>query len=151
MDRSGSGPATTRTTSSRAVGSSTSRSRSARPVCTTRARTSSSPSAAAADKRHLLDRLIAYKASGQSIVGYGAPAKGNTLLNYCGIGTDFLDFTVDISPSKQDRFLPGTHIPIHAPDAIRAARPDLVFVLPWNIEREITETMSYIREWAVAS
>jgi hypothetical protein len=99
------------------------------------------------DKRSLLGRLIGYKTSGLRIAGYGAPAKGSTLLNYCGIGTDFIDFTVDISPLKQGRFLPGAHIPICALGEVRRAKPDLLFVLPWNLEREITQSMSYIREW----
>jgi hypothetical protein len=98
-------------------------------------------------KRELLDFLIAQKREGKRIVGYGAPAKGNTLLNYCGIGTDFLDFTVDISPYKQGCYLPGTHIPIRAPEAIREARPDIVFILPWNLRDEIVEQHGYIREW----
>ena len=100
-----------------------------------------------AEKRDLLSALIEFKRAGLAIVGYGAPAKGNTLLNYCGIGTDLLDFTVDISPHKQGLFLPGTHIPVLAPDEIGRARPDLVFVLPWNIEAEIIASLSYVREW----
>jgi SAM-dependent methyltransferase len=98
-------------------------------------------------KRELLEFLIGLKREGKRIVGYGAPAKGNTLLNYCGIGTDFLDFTVDISPHKQGSFLPGTHIPVRAPEAIREARPDVVFILPWNLRDEIVEQHGYIREW----
>jgi hypothetical protein len=81
------------------------------------------------------------------VVGYGAPGKGNTLLNYCGIRTDFLDYTVDRSPHKQNTFTPGTHIPIHAPERIRATRPDYVFILPWNLKDEIMQQMSFIREW----
>jgi hypothetical protein len=98
-------------------------------------------------KRELLEFLIGLKGEGKRIVGYGAPAKGNTLLNYCGIGTDFLDFTVDISPHKQGSFLPGTHIPVRAPTAIREAQPDVVFILPWNLRDEIVEQHGYIREW----
>jgi hypothetical protein len=98
-------------------------------------------------KRRFLEFLIAAKESGKSIAGYGAPAKGNTLLNYCGVGTDFIDYTVDRSPHKQGRFLPGTRIPIHHPDRIRETRPDYVLILPWNLTDEITRQMSYIRDW----
>ncbi len=100
-----------------------------------------------ATKRNILAFLIDAKASGKRIVGYGAPGKGNTLLNYCGIGTDFLDFTVDRSPHKQNTFTPGMHIPIHAPERIREARPDYVFILPWNLKDEIMKQMAFIREW----
>lgn len=98
-------------------------------------------------KRRLLDFLLAAKRQGKQVVGYGAPAKGNTLLNYCGIRADFLDYTVDRSPQKQGRFLPGTHIPIFAPDKFRETRPDYVLILPWNIRDEIVEQMKHIREW----
>lgn len=98
-------------------------------------------------KRKILEFLIEAKREGKTIVGYGAPAKGNTLLNYCGIRTDFLDYTVDRSPHKQNLYLPGTHIPIKAPDAIRKTKPDYVFVLPWNLKNEIMEQMSDIRQW----
>ncbi|MGC2814126.1 MAG: class I SAM-dependent methyltransferase [Candidatus Acidiferrum sp.] len=98
-------------------------------------------------KRKLLEFLIRAKREGNKIVGYGAPGKGNTLLNYCGIRTDFLDFTVDRNPYKHGRFLPGTHIPIYAPEKLRAARPDYVFILPWNLKNEIMEQLSFIREW----
>lgn len=98
-------------------------------------------------KRGLLDFLIRAKREGRTIAGYGAPGKGNTLLNYCGIREDFLDFTVDRNPHKQGRFLPGTHIPILHPDAIRRARPDYVLILPWNLKAEIMEQLAYIREW----
>jgi 2-polyprenyl-3-methyl-5-hydroxy-6-metoxy-1,4-benzoquinol methylase len=98
-------------------------------------------------KRALLEFLIDVKRAGKTIVGYGAPAKGNTLLNYCGIGRDFLDFTVDISPHKQNHFLPGTHIPILHPDMIRRARPDFVLILPWNLRDEIMHQLADIREW----
>jgi hypothetical protein len=80
-------------------------------------------------------------------VGYGAPGKGNTLLNYCGIRTDFLDYTVDRSPIKQGTFTPGTHIPILDPSEIQSSKPDLVLILPWNLHQEISEGASYIREW----
>jgi hypothetical protein len=98
-------------------------------------------------KRNLLAFLIAAKDTGKSIVGYGAPAKGNTLLNYCGIRSDFLDYTVDRNPYKQGHFLPGTHIPILVPDTIRDTRPDYLLILPWNLREEITGQMAYIREW----
>jgi SAM-dependent methyltransferase len=98
-------------------------------------------------KRKLLEFLIAVKREGKTVVGYGAPGKGNTLLNYCGIRTDFLDFTVDRSTYKQGKFLPGTHIPIHHPDRIREAKPDYVLILPWNFKDEIMQQMAYIREW----
>jgi SAM-dependent methyltransferase len=98
-------------------------------------------------KRKLLSFLIDAKSQGKKVVGYGAPGKGNTLLNYCGIRTDFLDFTVDANPYKQGKFTPGTRIPILAPDAIRAARPDYVLILPWNLRDEICSVASYIRDW----
>jgi len=98
-------------------------------------------------KRKLLEFLIQAKRAGKTIAGYGAPGKGNTLLNYCGIGTDFIDFTVDRNPYKQGKFLPGTHIPIHEPDRIREARPDYVLILPWNFKDEIMGQMACIREW----
>jgi len=98
-------------------------------------------------KRALLDFLIGIKRAGKSVAGYGAPAKGNTLLNYCGIGTDFLDYTVDVSPHKQNHFLPGSHIPIHHPEMIRRTRPDYVLILPWNLRDEIIGKMAHIREW----
>ena len=98
-------------------------------------------------KRNILDFLITQKRLGKRIVGYGAPGKGNTLLNYCGIRTDFLDFTVDRSPHKHGTYTPGTRIPILVPDAIREARPDFVFILPWNIKDEIIGKTQYIKEW----
>ncbi len=98
-------------------------------------------------KRRLLQFLIEAKAAGKTVVGYGAPAKGNTLLNYCGIRNDFLDYTVDRSPHKQGKFLPGTHIPVFHPDCIRETRPDYVLILPWNIADEVQEQMSDIRAW----
>jgi SAM-dependent methyltransferase len=85
--------------------------------------------------------------NGQLVVGYGAPAKGNTLLNYCGIGTELMPFTVDRSPHKQGLYLPGTRIPIRAPEALLESRPDYVFILPWNLRDEITRQMSAVREW----
>ena len=100
-----------------------------------------------ATKRDILEFLIDLKRRGKTIVGYGAPGKGNTLLNYCGIRTDFLDYTVDRNPYKQGRFTPGTRIPIHAPERIRETRPDCVLILPWNWRDEIVEQMAYIREW----
>lgn len=98
-------------------------------------------------KRKLLTFLIEAKRQGKSIVGYGAPAKGNTLLNYCGVGVDFIDYTVDRSPHKQGLFLPGTHIPILAPEQIAETKPDYVLILPWNLREEIMSQMAYIREW----
>ncbi len=100
-----------------------------------------------ARKQELVTFLNTAKASGKSIVGYGAPAKGTTLLNYCGIGCATLDYTVDRSPHKQGRFLPGSHIPIRHPDLIRQTRPDYVLVLPWNWKAEIVAELAYIREW----
>ena len=98
-------------------------------------------------KRKILDFLIKAKREGKSIVGYGAPAKGNTLLNYCGVRTDFVEYTLDRSPHKQGQYLPGTHIPIYHPDKIKEDRPDYLVILPWNLKEEIMEQMSYIREW----
>ncbi len=98
-------------------------------------------------KHKLLDFLIKAKREGKSIVGYGAPGKGNTLLNYCGIRTDFLDYTVDRSPYKQGLFLPGTHIPIFHPDKIKETQPDYLLILPWNLKDEIMSQMAYIRDW----
>jgi hypothetical protein len=98
-------------------------------------------------KRKLLEFLIKAKRGGRSVCGYGAPGKGNTLLNYCGIRTDFLDYTVDRNPYKHGKFTPGTHIPIHPPDTIRETRPDYVLILPWNFKDEIMKQMSDIRDW----
>jgi len=98
-------------------------------------------------KRKLLDFLIKAKWEGKSIAGYGAPGKGNTLLNYCGIRSDFLDYTVDRNPYKQGKFLPGTHIPILQPDKIKETKPDYVLILPWNFKDEIMEQVGYIRDW----
>jgi 2-polyprenyl-3-methyl-5-hydroxy-6-metoxy-1,4-benzoquinol methylase len=98
-------------------------------------------------KRKLLDFLIKAKSDGETVVGYGAPAKGNTLLNYCGVRSDFVDYTVDRSPHKQGKFLPGSHIPIFHPDRIRDTRPDYILILPWNIKEEVMSQMAYVREW----
>jgi len=98
-------------------------------------------------KRNILEFLIKAKREGKSIAGYGAPAKGNTLLNYCGVGTDFVEYTLDRSPHKQGQYLPGTHIPIYHPDKIKETKPDYLLILPWNLKEEIMEQMSYIREW----
>jgi SAM-dependent methyltransferase len=98
-------------------------------------------------KRDLVSFLLAARAEGKTVVGYGAPGKGNTLLNHCGIRPDLLAYTVDRSPHKQGWFLPGTHIPIHAPERIAADRPDYVLVLPWNLRTELSEQLSYVREW----
>jgi SAM-dependent methyltransferase len=98
-------------------------------------------------KRKLLEFLIRAKREGKRVVGYGAPGKGNTLLNYCGIRTDFLDYTVDRNPYKHGKFLPGTHIPIFPPERIRETKPDYVLILPWNLRDEIAAQLAYIREW----
>ena len=100
-----------------------------------------------ATKRRILSFLIDAKSRGKKVVGYGAPGKGNTLLNYCGIRTDFLDFTVDANPYKQGKYTPGTRIPILPPERIRDARPDYVMILPWNLREEISQAAAYIREW----
>lgn len=100
-----------------------------------------------ATKRKLLTFLIEAKREGKHIAGYGAPAKGNTLLNYCGIGSDFLDYTVDLSPHKQGHLLPGTRIPIYPPERIFDTRPDYILILPWNLQDEIVEQMAGVREW----
>ena len=98
-------------------------------------------------RRRLLDFLAQAKREGKAIAGYGAAAKGNTLLNYCGIGAETLDYVVDRSPYKQGSYLPGTHLPIHPPERLFETRPDLVFILPWNIKREVMEQMAGIAEW----
>lgn len=98
-------------------------------------------------KRGILDFFTKTKKEGKSIVGYGAPAKGNTLLNYCGIKPDLLDYTVDLNPYKQNKYLPGSHIPIYAPDRIKETKPDFVFILPWNLKDEIIDQISYVRKW----
>ena len=98
-------------------------------------------------KRRLLAFLLDAAGRGRTIAGYGAPAKGNTLLNYCGVGPDLLPYTVDRSPHKQGRYLPGTRIPIHAPERIAETRPDYLWILPWNLREEIASQMAGIREW----
>ena len=98
-------------------------------------------------KRKFIDFLIAAKENRKSVVGYGAPAKGNTLLNYCGVGKDLIHYTVDRSPYKQGHFLPGTHIPIFSPDRIKETRPDFLLILPWNLQNEIMDQMKFIRQW----
>jgi len=99
------------------------------------------------DKRQILRFLIELKEQGLRIAGYGAPAKGNTLLNYCGVGRDFIDYTCDLNPAKQGCFLPGSHIPIRSPEAIREQRPDVVLILPWNLKDEVVEQLGFIAEW----
>jgi SAM-dependent methyltransferase len=98
-------------------------------------------------KRRLLEVLISIKREGKSVAGYGAPGKGNTLLNYCGIRGDLIDYTVDRNPYKQGRFLPGTHIPIAHPSKIAERRPDFILILPWNLKDEIIEQLSFVRDW----
>lgn len=98
-------------------------------------------------KFKLLEFLIAAKRDGKSIAGYGAPGKGNTLLNYCGIRSDFIDYTVDRNPYKQGKLLPGTHIPIFHPDKIKETQPDYLLILPWNLKNEVMAQMSYVRDW----
>ncbi|MGQ7870905.1 methyltransferase domain-containing protein [Sunxiuqinia sp. sy24] len=98
-------------------------------------------------KRKILEFLIEAKRKGKQVIGYGAPGKGNTLLNYCGVRTDFIDYTVDRNPHKQGNFLPGSHIPINHPDKIKRTKPDYVLILPWNLKEEIITYNSYIREW----
>jgi hypothetical protein len=98
-------------------------------------------------KRALLTFLIKCKEDGKRIVAYGAPAKGNTLLNYCGVREDLLDYTVDLSPHKQGKYLPGVHIPVYEPEHIGQDKPDYVLILPWNLREEITAQMAGIREW----
>jgi 2-polyprenyl-3-methyl-5-hydroxy-6-metoxy-1,4-benzoquinol methylase len=98
-------------------------------------------------KRNLLRFLIDAKDANKTIAAYGAPAKGNTLLNYCGIGTDFIDYTMDRSPHKQGQYLPGSHIPILSPDAARETKPDYLLILAWNLKDEVMEQMKFVREW----
>jgi hypothetical protein len=100
-----------------------------------------------ATKRKLLNFLIDAKDAGKRIAGYGSPAKGNTLLNYCGVRTDFIDYVVDRNPRKQGLYTPGAHIPILAPETIFETKPDYVLILPWNIRDEIMEQMRGIRDW----
>jgi SAM-dependent methyltransferase len=98
-------------------------------------------------KCQVLEFLITARREGKLVAGYGAPAKGNTLLNYCGVGPELMPFTVDRSPHKQGRYLPGVQIPIFAPERILESRPDYVFILPWNIKDEIIEQMHAVRDW----
>jgi len=98
-------------------------------------------------KRDLLSFLIERRNAGESVVGYGAPGKGNTLLNYCGIRTDFLEYTVDRNPHKHGMYLPGTHIPIYAPERIEETKPDYILILPWNLKDEIAKQLAYTAEW----
>jgi len=98
-------------------------------------------------KSDLLGFLLGAAAGGKSVAGYGAPGKGNTLLNHCGIRSDLLSYTVDRSPYKQGMFLPGTHIPIYPPDRLAETKPDYVLVLPWNLREEISEQLDYVRSW----
>jgi SAM-dependent methyltransferase len=98
-------------------------------------------------KWRLLEFLIARRREGKRIAGYGAPGKGNTLLNFCGIRTDLLEYTVDRNPYKQGQFLPGTHIPIKHPEVLEQDRPDYILILPWNLKEEIVEQLAYAREW----
>jgi SAM-dependent methyltransferase len=100
-----------------------------------------------ATKRKLLELLIDLRGQGKKVVGYGAPGKGNTLLNYCGIRGDFVDFTVDRNPHKQGRFLPGTHVRIGAPEELDEAKPDYVLILPWNLKDEIMQQLAHVRDW----
>ncbi len=98
-------------------------------------------------KRRLLGFLIEAKERGMSVAAYGAPGKGNTLLNYCGIRTDFLEYAVDRNPYKQGKFLPGTHIPIFPVEKLDETRPDYVLILPWNLKDEIVKQMTRVRGW----
>ncbi len=98
-------------------------------------------------KSDLLTFLITAAAEGKTVAGYGAPGKGNTLLNHCGIRADLLSYTVDRSPHKQGMFLPGTHIPIYAPEKLAETRPDYILVLPWNLREEISQQLEYVRSW----
>ena len=98
-------------------------------------------------KDDLLSFLTSASDEDKTVVGYGAPAKGNTLLNFCGVGPDSIQYTVDRSPHKQGKLLPGTHIPVHAPDHIATTKPDYVLILPWNLQEEIVQQLGNIREW----
>jgi hypothetical protein len=98
-------------------------------------------------KHNLLQFLIDARRQGKSVAGYGAPGKGNTLLNYCGIRTDFIQYTVDRNPYKHGRFLPGTHIPIYSPERLDQTRPDYILIMPWNLKDEISSQLAYTREW----
>jgi hypothetical protein len=98
-------------------------------------------------KRKLLEFLIDAKRRGKRIAAYGAPGKGNTLLNYCGIREDFLDYAVDRNPYKHGRYTPGTHIPIHPPEKLAETRPDYILILPWNLKDELLAQLAYARQW----
>jgi len=99
------------------------------------------------DKRQILRFLIDLKERGLRVAAYGAPAKGNTLLNYCGVGRDTIEYTCDLNPHKQGHFLPGSHIPIRSPDVLREDRPDVVLILPWNLKDEIVSQLDFVGEW----
>ena len=99
-------------------------------------------------KRRLLKTLIDIKDRGKTIAAYGASAKGNTLFNYCGISTDFIDYSVDLNPHKQNTYLPGSHIPVYSPDKIRETKPDYILITPWNIKDEIIKQLEYTRNWS---
>jgi hypothetical protein len=101
----------------------------------------------AVTKHNLLEFLIHARREGKSVAGYGAPGKGNTLLNYCGIRTDLLQYTVDRNPYKHGMYLPGTHIPIYHPDRLAETKPEYILILPWNLKTEIAEQLRYTREW----
>ncbi len=98
-------------------------------------------------KRNFLEFLIGARRQGKAVAGYGAPGKGNTLLNYCGVRTDLIEYTVDRNPYKQGQFLPGTHIPIYRPERLQETRPDYIVILPWNLKREIAAQLACAREW----
>ena len=118
-----------------------------RRACAIRSATGAFADEVEESKRALLELLIELRRDGKQVVGYGAPGKGNTLLNYCGIRTDFLDYTVDRNPYKHGRFTPGTHIPIQPPERIAETRPDAIVILPWNLAREIAAQLAYTEEW----
>ena len=98
-------------------------------------------------KQKLVEFLVSAKRAGKRVVGYGAPAKGNTLLNYCGVGRELVEYTVDRNPHKQGRYLPGTHIPIFEPERISVTKPDYILILPWNLKNEIINQLSFARAW----
>lgn len=94
-----------------------------------------------------MEFLIQAKREGKQVAGYGAPGKGSTLLNYCGIRRDFLDYTVDRNTFKQGKYLPGVHIPIYAPEKIKETKPDYIVILPWNLKDEIKQQLSFVKDW----
>jgi SAM-dependent methyltransferase len=98
-------------------------------------------------RKDLMDFLFACRRDGAVVAGYGAPGKGNTLLNHCGVRSDLLSYTVDRNPFKHGKFLPGTHIPIHPVEKLAETRPDYVLILPWNLRQEISQQLTYVREW----